>query len=1053
MFNALISYSVKNRFFVLTLTVVFAFSGWFAFRQLPIDAIPDITETQVVVNTSVRSLAPAEIEKYITFPIEASMGGLTHVKEVRSLSKFGLSQITIIFEEGTDIYWARQIVAERLQSVTTKLPKDIQPELGPISSGLGEIYMYTIRAKHTISSNSQKRLKQLMELRSLQDWFIKPRLLAVKGVAEVNSQGGYKKQIYVQPSIDKLSQFGIHIEDLIKALEMNNKNTGGGYIEQTAEQFLVQGKGLLNSIDEIKKVAIKKLPNQQTIAIGDVATVKYDKELRTGSALINGEESILGTVMMLLGENSRTVSIDVDQKIKEIKKALPKWVELEILYNRSDLVNKTLTTIQKNILFGAALVIFFLLLLIGNIRVAIITAIVIPLSLLLTFIAMKIFGISGNLMSLGALDFGIIIDGAVIVMDNCVRHIRNEQQKSKTLLSRREIANIVTKATIEIRSAVGLGQLIIVVVFIPLFFLTGIEGKMFTPMASTFCAALVFGFILSFTTVPAMAATFLTGKIANHSSWLMNKFEKLYSFLQILSLKKKQIIVISSVLLLIFSGWLFTKKGSEFLPQLDEGAISFQMIRSPEISLQQSIELQKLSEKIILTFPEVSHVFSRIGTAEIATDPMGINISDTYIMLKNSSEWPKINNKKRNKDQLIKAIREKVNGYVPGQNILVSQPIQLRFNELMEGVRADISLKIFGDDMATLLDISEEAAKILKTVKGAGDVEQEFKRKSPLLTITPRNATINSLGIAKSEILDTIEIAIGGKEASSIFEGSTRVPILIRLTENDRNDIETIKQIPIGAADNFTVPLSSVADIQFSEMITSYKSETSKKRSAVMINTRGRDTASFVNEAKKKLQKKLSLPNGYYMEWGGNFKNYQKARQQLAIIMPITLVVVLAMIYLVFGSFVLTLIIFFTIPFSMIGGIIGLTLYGLPFSLSAGVGFIALFGIAVLNGVVLVSYLNHLKSKGMSGDELIKKATKIRLRPIMMTALTDIFGFIPMAVSVGAGAEIQRPLAVVIIGGITTSTFLTLFLLPIIYSKVIRLHFPKLKSMHSNFMF
>ncbi len=1038
MFNFLIEYSVKNRIFVLILTFVFAVAGWFAFQQLPIDAIPDVTETQVVINTSVNSLAPAEIQKYITFPIEASMGGLTSVREVRSLSKFGLSQITVIFEEGTDIYWARQIISERLQSIIAELPKGIQPTLGPISTGLGEVYMYTIRAKKTIPSDSPEGVKQLMELRSLQDWLIKPRLLTVKGVAEVNSQGGYKKHIYVQPSIEKLSQFGLHIEDIVKTLEINNKNTGGGYIEQTAEQFLVQGKGILSSIDEIKKVAIKKLPNLQIITIGDVATVSYGKELRTGTALVSGDEGVLGTVMMLLGENSRTVSIDIDQKIEDIKKGLPEWAELVTLYNRSDLVNKTLITVQENILIGAALVILFLLLLVGNVRVALITGVVIPLSLLLTFIVMKAFNISGNLMSLGALDFGVIIDGAVIVMDNCVRHIRNEQQKSQYPLSREKIASIVTQATIEIRSAAGFGQLIIVMVFVPLFFLTGIEGKMFIPMASTFCAALILGFILSFTTVPAMAATFLTGKIVDNQSWLMARFEKFYSFSQAHSLRKKPAIIVVSILLLVFSGWLFMNKGSEFLPQLDEGAISFQMIRPPEISMQQSIELQKLSERMILTFPEVSHVFSRIGTAEVATDPMGINIADTYIMLKNPSDWPKIDGRKRSKEHLIKAMLEKVNGYVPGQNVLVSQPIQLRFNELMEGVRADISLKIFGDDMATLLDLAKESANILKTIPGAGDIEAEFKGKSPLLTITPKDSVIKSLGIPKSEILDTVEIAVGGKEANFIFEGSIRVPIFVRLAENDRSDIETIKKIPVGAGDNFTVPLYSVADIQFDEMITSYKSENSKKRSAVLINTRGRDTVSFVNEAKKKLAKSLSLPEGYYLEWGGNFKNYEKARKQLSVIMPITFVAVLAMIYFAFGSFLLTLVIFFTIPFSMVGGILGLSLYGLPFSLSAGVGFIALSGIAVLNGVVLVSYFNQLKSEGMSGDALIRQGTKIRLRPVMMTALTDAFGFVPMALSTGAGAEVQRPLAIVIIGGITTSTFLTLFLLPVIYSRVER---------------
>ena len=1030
--NKLIRLSVENTTFLyLMVSLIFLF-GWFSYENLPIDAVPDITNVQVQINTDVGALSPDIAESNVTYPIESVIGAIPGAKTIRSITRFGISQVTVVFKEGTDIYLARQMVTEKLQSID--LPDDVQPKLGPISTGLGEIYFYTLEAKQ-IEKNPKKRLKQLMELRTIQEWQIKPRLLLVEGVAEVNSIGGYPKEIYVKPNLSKLSNYGLDFESVVTALRKNGFNTGGGYIEQTAEQILVQGSGLYRSIDDIRKVPIVQLQNFETITIGNIADVDYEKRIRTGAATYNGEEGIICTVFMLLNENSRTVSISIDEKIKELQSSLPEWVELKTIYNRSELVNATIRTVIHNLAFGAILVLIILLFLVGNFRAALITAFTIPLALLATLIAMNLGGISGNLMSLGALDFGIIIDGAVIVMDNCARAVKDKANKKKKTLTRREIKDTIIESTSEIRQAAGFGQLIIAIVFLPIMALTGIEGKMFKPMASAFFFALIAAFILAFTVVPSLAGAFLSGKPSKKDeTFLMRLISRLYQPVLSFSLKRKFYFLTSAFLLLLGGVFVFMRMGAEFIPKLYEGSIAIQFVRPVNISLTQSIELQKISERKIKEFAEVESVFARLGTAEIATDPMGVNLADTFIMLKPESEWPEMDGKRRDKDELRKAIATKLQETIPGQRILMTQPIEMRFNELLEGVRGDVSLKIFGNDLSVLEKKSLEVVNILRGIHGIGEVESELQGTSPLLSISPKMSVLKQYGIAKASVLNTVQAAIGGELSGYMYEGVIKYPIFVRLEDKLRENTTALKKIPVSVEQNFTVPISDLANFNYKEIYGAIKRETSQRRVAVMINLDGRDTQSFVDEARKKVAEKVKLSAGYYMEWGGSFKYLQSTKKRFMFLAPIILLVVIFMIYSAFRNWIQTGLILLGIPFALAGGIASLLLMGLPFSASASVGFIALSGVAVLNGIVLVGFLNRLKLSGETGTKLIMQGTSLRLRAVMMTALTDILGFLPMMLATGMGAEVQRPLATVVVGGIFTSTVLTLIILPILYN-------------------
>ena len=1032
MINRIIRFSVYHWATVLVLTTVVAVVGWISFQKLPIDAVPDITNVQVQINTNASGLAPEEIERNVTFPIEAAMSGIAGVEQIRSITRFGLSQVTVVFTEDTDIYRARQLAAERLQGAAGSLPASTRPKLGPITTGLGEIYHYAIEAEKV--EKGEARIKQLMELRALQDWFVKPRLLTVPGVAEVNTIGGFEKQFHIQPDPALMARYGIRFSDITEALEKTNENVGGGYIQQTSEQLLVQGVGLLQSITDIKAVPIKSLETFRTVRIGDVAQVELARELRTGAAIVNGQEEVLGTTLMLLGENSRTVSLRVDERMKEIRKALPPGYKIRTLYNRSDLVNATIGTVEHNLLTGAGLVVVILLLLVGNVRAALITALTIPLSLLITFVGMKHFGISGNLMSLGALDFGIIVDGAVIVIDNCVRVLHERSHSIGRKLSKEEVKEAVFDASVEIRKAAGFGQLIIVVVFLPIFGLVGVEGKMFQPMAATFAIAVVGALILSFTTVPALASLLFSGDVKEKEPALMRWAAKLYGPLLEIGIKYKKVTALIGVGAIVLGGILFLQLGGEFLPQLSEGSVAIQFVRPVNISVDQAVRMQQKSEKIILSFPEIDLVFSRLGTAEVATDPMGVNIADTYVMLNPHNKWPKVvNGKARTKDELVAAIIEKLEAELPGQRQLVSQPIQMRFNELLEGTRADVSVKVYGDDLDKLVAMTTEIAGVISQVSGAGDVETELQGTSPLLRIKPKSDMLYKLGISNKDILDTVGIAIGGQEGGYLYEGVRRFPIIVRVNDKLRTDLDAIKSLPVGISTNATLPLSEVADIKVVQAYGSINREQSKRRAAVLINLRGRDTESFVEEAQKVVESKIKIPTGYYLEWGGNFKNLEQARSRLLVLTPLALGLVLIMIYAAFGSIFQTALVFSGVPLALVGGVLGLSFNGLPFSISAGVGFIALSGIAVLNGIVLVQYFNDLQKEGLSGEVLVKRGTKIRLRPVLMTALVDIFGFVPMMLSTGVGAEVQKPLAAVVIGGIISSTVLTLIVLPALY--------------------
>lgn len=1028
MIHQIIRFSVYHRWLVLLLTILVLGGGWWSFQHLPIDAVPDITNIQVQINTPVQGLDPEEVERTITYRIETAMGGLPRVSQVRSMTRFDLSQVTVVFEDGTDIYLARQWVNERLQEVMGDLPSLAKPRLGPVTTGLGEILHYRIESDSPASGEA--RIKQLMELRALQEFYIKPRLLTTQGVADVGTIGGYQRQFLVQPIPEAMVYYGIHFDDIAEALEKINRNVGSGYLEQTAEQFVVQGVGRLKDLEQIKQVPVKLLESLKTIHIGDIAKVREGPDLRMGAALVDGHEAVMGTVMMLIGENSREVSQLAADKIREIEKELPGGIYLEILYNRSHLVNATLSTVEHNLVYGAILVTLVLLLLLGNFRAALITALTIPFSLLMTFLIMKPLGFSGNLMSLGALDFGIIVDGVVIVIDNCVRKLQEQRVLLSRPLEDKEFKETIVEGASQVRAAAGFGELIILIAFAPIFAFSGIEGKMFIPMAATFMIALFAALLLSFTTAPALASLLLKGRIREKEPRLMAFLRRIY--LPVLNnlLRFPRMALSAAAILIVASILIFTRFGAEFIPQLDEGSLVLQFVRPSGISLKESIALQKVSEEIIGEFPEVETVFSKIGTADVATDPMPIYLVDTFITFKGFPDDKKFLKKKP--EVIVKMVAQ-LKAEVPGQRMLITQPIAMRFNELLEGVRADISLKIFGEDLDTLKDLSEHAESLIRKIPGAGEVESDLPGKSPLLRIKPREEFLQRLGISPYEILETITIAIGGKMVGWIYEGIRYFPLVIRLEEELRSNVEALEKIPVGIFTNKTLPLGQLTELEFEEMFGTILREQGKRRVAVLINAEDRDTAGLVKEAKVSLQDNLSLPPGYHLEWGGNFKNLLEARKRLVLLAPGVLLLVILMIYTAFRNYLQTILILLCIPFSWVGGVLNMILMDIPFSISAGVGFVALSGISVLNGLVLTNFYNDLKASGLQGLDLVQKGALVRLRPVVMTALVEIFGFLPMMLSTGIGAEVQRPLATVVIGGIFSSMILTLLLLPVLY--------------------
>ncbi|TVT58179.1 MAG: CusA/CzcA family heavy metal efflux RND transporter [Azoarcus sp. PHD] len=1035
MFEKLIRAAIEHRWLVLLAVIGMAAIGVFNYQKLPIDAVPDITNVQVQINTQAPGYSPLETEQRVTYPIETVMAGLPNLEQTRSLSRYGLSQVTVIFKDGTDIYFARQLVNERIQEARDRLPSGITPAMGPISTGLGEIYLWTVEAKDG-AKKPDGQPYTATDLREIQDWIIKPQLRNVPGVTEINSIGGFAKEYQISPIPERLASLGVTLQDIVTALDRNNGNVGAGYIEKRGEQYLIRAPGQVKTLEDIGNVILSSAGGVP-IRVRDVAEVGIGRELRTGAATDNGREVVLGTVFMLIGQNSRTVSQAVDKKMIEINRSLPEGVHAVTVYDRTVLVDKAISTVKKNLLEGAILVIVILFLFLGNIRAAIITATVIPLSMLFTFTGMVSYKVSANLMSLGALDFGIIIDGAVVIVENCVRRLAHAQAHYGRPLTRSERFHEVFLASKESRRPLLFGQLIIMVVYLPIFALTGVEGKMFHPMAFTVVAALVGAMILSVTFIPAAVALFIGNRVSEKENFLMLQAKRWYGPLLDRVMAAKAVVLATAAVAVVLCGLIATRMGSEFVPSLNEGDFAIQALRIPGTSLSQSVAMQQQLEATLKAkFPEIDRIFARTGTAEIASDPMPPNISDGYIMLKPMSEWPE---PRKSRDELLAAVQEVV-GKIPGNNYEFSQPIQLRFNELISGVRSDVAVKIFGDDMDVLNKTAEEVSSKLQKIPGASEVKVEQTTGLPMLTVNIDRQKSARYGLNVADIQDAVATAIGGREAGTLFEGDRRFDILVRLPESLRNDLESMKRLPIplprgsGGVEGRTnfIQLAEVASFELAPGPNQVSRENGKRRIVVSANVRGRDVGSFVADAEAALAQ-VKIPAGYWTSWGGTFENLQSATQRLQIVVPVSLLLVFVLLFAMFGNVKDGLLVFTGIPFALTGGILALWLRDIPMSISAAVGFIALSGVAVLNGLVMISYIRSLREEGAQLDAAIREGALTRLRPVLMTALVASLGFIPMAIATGTGAEVQRPLATVVIGGILSSTLLTLLVLPILY--------------------
>ncbi len=1047
MLERILHISIHHRGLILAAVLMMAMAGIYSYQKLPIDAVPDITNVQVQINTVAAGYSPVEVEQRITFPVETIMAGLPNLDYTRSLSRYGLSQVTVIFKDGTDIYFARQLVSQRIQEAKGRLPVGIEPTMGPISTGLGEIFMWTVDAEESARKPNGTAYTST-DLREIQDWIIRPQLRMVQGVTEVNSVGGFVKQFHVTPYPEKLIAYGLTIQDVVTALGLNNLNIGAGYIEKSGEQYLVRLPGQVTNLDEIGNIT---LGSRQGIPIRvkDVADILIGKELRTGAATQNGKEVVLGTVHMLIGENSRIVSQAAAKKLAEINRNLPEGIVAKPVYDRTTLVDKTIHTVATNLLEGAALVIVVLLLFLGNLRAALIAAFVIPLSMLFTFSGMVANHVSANLMSLGALDFGIIVDGAIVIVENSIRRLAHEQGRLGRVLTLSERLELVFDATKEARRVLIYGELIIIIVYLPIFALTGVEGKMFHPMAFTVVTALLGAMVLSITFVPAAIALFLSGKVTEKESPVMIWAKHIYKPMLITAMRNHGLTVTIAVVIVVLSGLLTTRIGSEFVPSLNEGDIALHAIRIPGTSLTTAIEMQNELEETIKSFPEVDRVFSKIGTAEIATDPMPPSVADIFIILKPQSEWT---GPYRTKAELIAAMEAMILK-VPGNNYEFTQPIQMRFNELISGVRADVAVKVFGDDMDILSDLGEQIEKILGTVPGASDVRVEQVTGLPMLFIQMDRAKMARFGLNVADVQDVVAIAMGGRSAGLIFEGDRRFDLQVRLPEHLRGDIETLKRLPIGvpvvniggvanapqaAALPAYVTLGEVANFQVVQGPNQISRENGKRRVVVTANVRGRDLGSFVSEAEALIAEKIRIPAGYWVTWGGQFEQMISAAQRLQIVIPVALGLILILLYTMFGNFRDGLLMFTGVPFALTGGVMALWLRDIPLSISAGVGFIALSGVAVLNGLVMLAFIRNLREQGLALDDAVQQGALTRLRPVLMTAMVAAIGFVPMALATGTGAEVQRPLATVVIGGILSSTALTLLVLPVLYQWIYR---------------
>lgn len=1050
MLERIISTAIQQRWIVFIVVLSLSVLGIYNFQRLPIDAVPDITNVQVQINTEATGFSPLEAEQRVTFPIETAIAGIPNLDYTWSISRYGLSQVTVVFQDATDIYFARQLINERLQEVKSKLPPGLEPSMGPIATGLGEIFMFTVQSEKGAKKPDGTDWTPT-DLRTVQDWVVRPQLRNLQGVTEVNTVGGYVKQFHVTPYPNKLLAYGLTLRDLMEALADNNSNVGAGYIERNGEQYLIRSPGQVTDIAEIASLVVATR-GASVVRISDVADVQIGSELRTGAATENGREVVLGTIFMLIGENSREVSQRVAARMEEVNRSLPDGVVANTVYDRTTLVDRTIATVEKNLVEGAILVIVILFALLGNFRAALITAAIIPFSMLMTITGMFQNKVSGNLMSLGALDFGIIVDGAVIIVENCLRRFGEKQGYLGRVMTREERFATAAQATAEVIRPSLFGVLIITIVYIPIFTLTGVEGKMFHPMAFTVVAALLSALVLSITFIPAAVATFVTGRVAEKENVVLQKARTFYEPILRGALANRLPVAVGALVLVVLSGLLATRLGSEFIPSLDEGDIALHALRIPGTSLTQAVQMQAALESKLKEFPEVDKVFAKIGTAEISTDPMPPSVADTFVIMKDRELWPDTS---KTKAELVEELEAAVRK-IPGNNYEFTQPIQMRFNELISGVRTDVAVKIYGDDLDVLNETAEQVETVLKGVAGAADARVEQTTGLPLLTILPKREALARYGIKISEFQEVVEIGLGGKAVGQVFEGDRRFDLVVRLPEKLRTDLSALSRLPIplppleqretglvkaslmNEAGRF-VPLGEVATIEIAPGPNQISRENGKRRVVVTANVRGRDLGSFVDELQRAMRTRVDLPAGYWLDYGGTFKQLISASERLQIVVPVALLLILMLLYTAFGSTKDALIVFSGVPLALTGGIFAIWVRDIPLSISAGVGFIALSGVAVLNGVVMVSFIRRLRDDGALLDAAIINGAISRLRPVLMTALVASLGFVPMALNVGTGSEVQRPLATVVIGGIISSTILTLVVLPALYRMFHRL--------------
>lgn len=1021
MFDKLIRFSITHRFLVLGMTLLLIAAGLNALRNLPIDASPDVTNVQVQVLTSSPGLGPVEVERFITYPVELSMSGLPDVEEVRSVSKFGLSVVTIVFDDSVNVYFARQLVGERLAQAREEIPPGYgNPEMGPVSTGLGEIYQFEVRGDGLSP----------MELRSILEWQIAPRLRQVPGVVEVNSFGGELKTYEVQVDPERLLAYDVSLDRIFEALERSNANAGGAYIESRGEQVLVRGEGLIETLDDVRRVVLRTGENGAPITIGDVAKVEFAPLVRQGAVTRDGRgEVVTGIVMMLQGENARRVVADVKGAVAAIGPSLPNGVTIEPFYDRTDLVEKTIHTVAKNLIEGGLLVLIVLFLVLRNLRAGLVVASAIPLAMLCAFLGMRWFGVSGNLMSLGAIDFGLIVDGALIIIENCARRISEKNHQLGRALTPAERDEVIYGAAVEVRKAAAFGEVIIAAVYLPILALTGIEGKMFAPMAITVICALAGAFLLTLTFVPALASLVLPRRMKEEESYLVRGVRRPYEKALAYVLRRPLLAPAVAAVLLVVSLATIPFLGAEFMPRLDEGAVAIQAWRVPSVALEESVRQTGEIERVLKRFPEVVTVVSKTGRAEIATDPMGVEISDVLVMLEGHDEWTTA----QTRDGLVAAFDRALRREVPGTVFSYSQPIELRVSELISGVRSDVAIQVYGEELDELERIGKRLVGILSTVPGAADVKAEQIAGLPVARVKiDRNALARS-GIDAAEVLEAVE-TLGGKQVGVVLEGQRRYPLQVRFAASARQDVAQIEQIRIRGPGGQMIPLGQLATVTVEPGPAQVSRENAQRRITVEANVRGRDVKGFVDEAEARIAGRLDLPTGYWLDWGGQFENLQSAGARLAVVVPFTMLLIFLLLYAAFGAARPALLIYLNIPFAISGGLLALLVRGMPLSISAAVGFIALFGVAVLNGLVLVSAIRSLRQQGLSPSRAAHDAAHLRLRPVLTTALVASLGFLPMALSTGAGAEVQKPLATVVLGGLITSTLLTLLVLPAVYS-------------------